>query len=296
MIRYKREIKLDFPTGYNISIQPNGSKMIAYIRETIQNDNQGACPLGFNFLHKAILDEDYKVESVFRVNDKSSIPKYTSYTHGVEDCRIINDSLLYGVCLFTNNSWVPELCMCVVENNAIKEMIPMHMRNSRCLTVEKNWLFLKETDDDFIFVHSYVPFRVVAVGKELIDSSYQGRIIHEEPVFTPMGGYQVHGGASLYLADLKCYLLCVRMVEKHVNLCCKWVLLDEHYHVKSTSPHFTFPYHYQYKGCTMILSMALKDENLLVIPVTFGDKDVYIYELDLQEILKTLVIVPKMII
>ena len=105
MIRYKREIKLDFPTGYNISIQPNGSKMIAYIRETIQNDNQGACPLGFNFLHKAILDEDYKVESVFRVNDKSSIPKYTSYTHGVEDCRIINDSLLYGVCLFTNNSW-----------------------------------------------------------------------------------------------------------------------------------------------------------------------------------------------
>ena len=29
-----------------------------------------------------------------------------------------------------------------------------------------------------------------------------------------------------------------------------------HYHVKSTSPHYTFPYHYQYKGCTMILSIA----------------------------------------
>lgn len=286
----RKKIKLN---GFNMSLirHPKYTNMFLGTMRSVFPNGKNRFPLLYNEIVCVLLDQEYSVISSWKLKDESKIEKEISYTHGLEDYRMINENEGFAVSLYTNREWKPEMCLCTIDKTSIKEIKPLYLRYGRLKTPEKNWLLLREEEENYIMIHSYFPFRVVKVNKEtgIVD------VLSEQNVFTKVSG-EIHGGSCVWIPEKKQYLVLARNVDKHVYKHYYWIQLNEQYSVLSVSQPFRFEAIDGIPNLSnvyeMVLSTILK-HNVLIVPVSFADRVVYMYEFDLQKILQMLVISPK---
>ena len=270
--------------GYNLSFieHPNKrSKYLATIRvkEKISDDEY---PTVRNKTFLLILNDKFEVDSMKEMIEKTDPPRkrFTSYTTGLEDCRLISDTLMTGVLLDNNENWIPEMCLCHFDLHTgnINKIITLRDGED---TPQKNWLALSNNTTSIHFLHSYSPLKVVSVEKE----EGMKHTIHFQKIFN-LEGCEMHGGACVHINQSNQFLVSVRVVQYHRYQFSLWLLFSDKYKVIGTSAPFKFfekndnDNHYE-----MCMSLV-KKENLIYASISVCDKDVYIVKYDLNEILK----------
>lgn len=295
---FKKETKIDY-NGFNMSLMihpDHPSLFLALIRQAKEikytdNEllNKNAESVTINQLHALTLDNQYNVIEFTILRDNTSIPKYESYSIGIEDCRILSPTVCYGVSLYTNPYWLPEICLCHydVKKNSIERLIKCNINGKK--KPEKNWLLLKETEENYVMIHSYTPFTIISISKD----SGNTKVIMNKHIFVRSSQYEVHGGSCVWIPQLQVYFVLVRMVKKHQYLYYKWICLDERYNVHCVSSDFRFSD--DDTAYEMNVSMILQDDKL-IIPVSLHDKEVYIYETTIRNVCERLNHYPMVIL
>lgn len=283
-IKALRKIRI-LHEGYNMSIiehPDHKNHYLATIRDK-HNTSEFDYPTIENVVYLVHLDTSFQVLESKQLKEPHR-KKFESFTTGLEDCRLITDSMMTGVLLDNSEHWVPEMCLCyfnrheheinkiVVFNTNVKDDEPKP---------EKNWLVLTRNNNKFFMLYSYDPLRVMSVDIDSGDS----HLIHFQKIFN-LENCEVHGGAAIHLEKERKFLAVVRIVNNNNYMFSMWLLLNEQYKLQGMSTGFLFsepdnttP---RYEMC-----MSLLEKNgVLFASVSLDDKELYIYEFSLEAILE----------
>jgi len=277
--------KINMEYGFNMSLIDHpiyeGYYLATIRKQEKLSDTEYPTIKNCNFL--LVLNQQYDVVEINPMNETLIQPRklFTSFTVGLEDCRLINCQTFTAVTLDNNENWIPEVCLCKYDySNGNIEMI--QVLKDEEYKPQKNWLFLNENISMMYFIHSYNPMKIISIDKH----SFEQRTIYFQKAFY-FDGCEMHGGACIYLEDLKKYLINVRVIENHVYGFSLWILLNEKYKLLGTSQPFTFlsrsdnSSNNYYEMCMSLL----KKNDILLCSISVCDKDVYIIEYNLQYIL-----------
>uniref|UniRef100_A0A6C0HIH8 Uncharacterized protein n=1 Tax=viral metagenome TaxID=1070528 RepID=A0A6C0HIH8_9ZZZZ len=287
VLKHLGKTKIGFE-GFNMSIivhPTNSSHYLASIRQVETFDHK-AYPQTYNRNFILELDHLFQVVSSKEMTEETKRKYNRSYSIGCEDCRLISGSRMTAVTLDTNGEWVPEMSLCDYnyETGEIKKIQPLHFGDEQNeeKTAEKNWLVLKnlERNGSIHLIHSYDPLRIVSVDVHTGYSSLVSmkRVFHVE-------GCEIHGGACIFLSRKKQYLIAVRVVQNHEYKFSHWLLLNELYTFLGISDRFFFE-PYSPKKYEMCMSLTEDEsEKKLFAAVSINDKEVYVYEYLIDDIL-----------
>jgi hypothetical protein len=243
-------------------------------------------PMVENKVYLVRLDSSFQViESNYLLEPARKI--YTSYTTGLEDCRLINGTTMTGVLLDNSENWIPEMCMCKFnrDNYQISKIIVFNTSTS-VPKPEKNWLVLNSSNTmnecTLFMLYSYEPFRIMSVNV----NNGECQVVHFQKMFN-LDNCEVHGGACVYLERERKYLIVVRIISDHKYMFSMWILLNEQYKVCGTSKPFLFSEGGINKNeelYEMCMSLVEK-KDFLYVSLSINDQDIYVYEYLLNDII-----------
>lgn len=271
--------------GYNMSIicHPyHKDKYLATIRY-VEELSYTTYPSIKNYTYLMELDENFIVRMQHEMKECLATPRtiYESYTTGLEDCRLINKQYLIGGLLDSNDKWNPEMCLVEYDwsNGEIHRMIFLQNQDN---TPQKNWLVLNESPTQLYVLHSYDPLKIISVDKE------NGHVhtVHYQKVFS-LEDCEMHGGGCVYISNIKKYLLCVRVVNKHIYQYSVWLLMTEKYKIVGTSEPFHFFYRQENTARHYEMCMSVIEKNdMLILSVSLNDSETHILQYKLNDILQ----------
>lgn len=261
-------------------------KYLATIRNVLLRKNETEYPTMKNLLYLMVLDEHFDILDIQEMEECLEKPRdtFVSFTEGLEDCRLINDSLFFGVLLDSNDLWIPVMALCKYDYTTGK-INDIKTLDDGGKNPQKNWIFLHETNTCLYVLHSYDPFKIISLEKETGKQS----IHHYQKIFD-LESCEIHGGACVYLERAKQYLVTIRVVKNHQYQYSLWLLLSQSYKMVGISEPFLFfnaPI-MKFKYYEMCMSLILKND-VLLSAVSVCDKDVYVIRHDLNEILQLIV-------
>jgi hypothetical protein len=267
--------------GYNMSCFFNSQKneYIATIRETT---DQTYYPETINKTKILYLNENFDIKSSCYLNENISI-KHLSYSEGIEDCRLINEKSLLCTALHTNAHWKPEMCYVEFENNEITKLKQLYIEGQQYTKIEKNWLFLKKQDNYIFCLYYYNPFQIISIDTD----TGKGTIIKEYNV--PGVQLKSHGAASVYLKHCNKYLVAIRNISNHKFEGNHFLVFSDEYDLLAISDNFYFSdTKDSYQMCMSLILKNNEDncEPIINAFVSVNDKDCYIYEFKLNDILE----------
>ncbi len=244
---------IDLP-GYNGCLYKNkDNKWIG----TQRYDKEWRGDLRINKIIHYKLDKTFNIIKSEFLKDESNRTIYRSYTEGPEDARFIDENRLVAVTLDTNTYWKPQMSLFNIDltTNSIKKVLPMKIIDIP-LGIEKNWLFLKETETELIFLHHSFPFRIVNVNKET-GEGYTSKY-YEVPQFS----FVAHNGSIVKLPEIydNNYLLTIRIKEKHNYIYSIMCILDSEFNLIKISEPFKF---ISGTSCEMCMSMNIIEDKLI---------------------------------
>lgn len=189
--------------------------------------------------------------------------KHTSYTTGLEDCRLLSDSELLAVTLDTNNRWKPEMSYVKFENNKITSIQPLSIE---CfpLSIEKNWIPIQRWDSEIHIWHFSNPFRFLRLNLQ----TGKGSVIKEYPGLSGT----IHNASIVKLPGSDNFLGSVRVKEGYKYKHSLFLLFDSEYNLLSISEPFRFFEEYEKDiSYEMCMNMFIKNEQLFCV-VSVNDK------------------------
>jgi hypothetical protein len=228
------------------------------------------------------LDERFMIRSSKKlVEPQRSI--FVSYTTGLEDCRLIDNTYFTGVLMDSNDKWLATMCLGKYDSSTgeIKKMICLENEDN---THQKNWLVINQTSTHMTILHSYDPLKVISVEKET------GKLhtLHYQKVFH-LEDCEMHGGGCVYLYGHKKYLVNVRVVRAHCYQYSLWLLFNEKYKILGSSDPFRFlpkgensTRHYE-----MCMSIIDKDDFILA-SVSLNDKETHMLKYKIKDIIASI--------
>lgn len=273
--------------GYNLSCVKTKSTSREYISTIRQSTypKNGNYPECINRTIILYLDENFNIkESKIldeTIDETINNKKYISYSEGIEDCRLIDESSLLCTVLHTNPYWKPEVCYIEFKNNKITKQINLYIEGEQYTKIEKNWLFLKKSEDlsQIYVLYWYNPIKI-----GLIDiNTGKGSIIKSYEMPNNNQSNSPHGGASIYLESQNQYLVTIRNYENKKYKDNSWLLFDEEFNLLGKSDGFIFPVDYEI-SYQMCMSLILEEKNLYAF-VTINELEVIIYSYDLNDVL-----------
>jgi len=268
--------------GYNLSCVPLTDGYIATIRNS-SYPNNNTNPSCFNTTTLLYLDSSFTILSSFILDENpNTFTAHTSYTRGLEDCRLIDKNSLLCACLHTNTHWKPEMCYVEFENNQITKITPLFIEAKQYSKVEKNWLFLNRVNSDTLhLLYWYNPFQIIetntTTGKSNVIISYS----------LPNNTHNYHGGSVIYLEERHQYLILLRRAEHCKIIENKWLLINEDYTYVGMSEGFLFPYT-EFLLYQMCMSLIRKNKDELYAFVSINDKINYVYTYTLEKIIESI--------
>jgi len=289
-----RKIKIQHE-GYNMSFinhPDHKNQYLATIRVSCKTTD---CeyPSVENRVYLVRLDSTFQVlESNYLLEPARKI--YTSYTTGLEDCRLMNGNTMTGVLLDNSEYWIPEMCMCQFNRDNYQiTKITVFNTNTGEPKPEKNWLVLSTSNvmnDNVLFMlYSYEPFRIMSVNV----NTGECQVVHFQKIFN-LDNCEVHGGACVYLERERKYLVVVRIISNHKYMFSMWIMLNEQYKVCGTSKPFLFSDHggggdsnskdKDVELYEMCMSLVEKKESLYA-SLSINDQEIYVYEFLLKDII-----------
>jgi len=261
---------------------------LASIRQVETFDHQ-AYPQTYNRNFILELNHLFQVISSKELVEENKRKFNRSFSIGCEDCRLITGSRMTAVTLDTNEEWIPEMSLCDYnyETGEISKIQPLHfgVEQKDEKKAEKNWLVLKnmERNGSIHLLHSYDPLRIVSVD---VHSGFS-TLISMKRIFH-VDGCEIHGGACVFLSRKKQYLVAVRIVQNHVYRFSHFLLLNELYTFLGISDRFCFQ-SYSEKNYEMCMSMTEDEtEKKVFAAVSLNDKDVFVYEYLIDDLLSTI--------
>uniref|UniRef100_A0A6C0B1A2 Uncharacterized protein n=1 Tax=viral metagenome TaxID=1070528 RepID=A0A6C0B1A2_9ZZZZ len=306
MFTFLERKKIDF-YGFNLSClqKSNGKGYIATIRQCINSGDCGvkliepakdadksewdayrtatslAYPQTINKTFYLDLNNNFDV-IIARELFETNIPVYSSFSKGIEDCRLIDEKSLLCVCLSSNPNWKSEMCYAEFEENKIKRLQQLYIEEEQYSKNEKNWLFLKKQDDNHIIcLYHYNPLKVISVnihtGKSKVIKEYT---IKDKKLTS-------HGGACVYLDKINKYLVTIRNVSYGKFFGNQFLLLNDLFELEGISEVFNFPNCEGLYQMCMSLIINKNDKNQEVVHAFVGvdNRTCFIYEGLLDDIL-----------
>jgi hypothetical protein len=281
--------KIDFP-GFNFSFKK--TKKDTYIGTIRQVDyfreKPSQYPEVFNLTYILELDSEFNVISNYLLNENLDLlPKYTNYTSGIEDTRLLDNNTFICVSLYTNPNWKTEMVYCELshEEKTITKMVRMHLEEEPYRN-QKNWLFLNKVDNVIHLLYLYNPIQIISVdlltGKGTIIKSYV-----KENIDINSNEYELHGGASVYLEKMNKYLVTIRKIKDHRFIDNYWLLFDEKYELVGISKPFIFEVIDVEINYQMCMSLHIEND-LLYAAVSINDNFVNIYKFNIDDIIQNL--------
>jgi hypothetical protein len=275
-ISYIKKKQIEFP-GYNLSfiVNPKNSKQyLATVRQIKKYPMEEEYPTCHSRVIFLVLDSSFEIINHEELLEKYTRTRHVSYTTGIEDCRLISDKYLSGVCLDTNEKWQPEMCLARLDNSLL-ELVPLSLEGDE--NPQKNWLFLDQTEYSMNMIHSYDPLQIVSVEK----ATGISKIIHLRKIFN-ISDFEVHGGACVYLENK--YLVLVRLVRNHDYCGSMWFMMNKQYKLLGLSPVFVFDKTFKYEMCMSLV----QQKDSIFASVSFDDLYMYIYEFSLDSIVSSM--------
>lgn len=266
--------------GYSLSCIPFGDEQyMASIRQSKLKN--GGYPEIFNETFILLLDSSFNVVSSNLLDENiesENNPRYTSFSKGIEDSRLITEKTLICTSLDTNPNWKPEMCFVEFENFKISKILPLYIDGKQYTSPEKNWVLLKKENNIYYFLYWYNPFKIISVdiltGKGTVILSYD----------VPGISLNAHGGNCIYLEKEKKYLVLVRNFTGYLYQNSTWLLLDEDFYLKGISDNFHFHFNDNLEFCTSLIMKS----NILHAFVSVGQCESYVFKYDLNDILLTI--------
>ena len=256
---------------------------LASIRQVETFDHK-AYPQTYNRNFLLELDPSFRVIGSREITEENKRKFNRSYSIGCEDCRLISGTRMTAVTLDTNEEWVPEMSLCDYnyETGEISKIQPLHFGEEE-KKAEKNWLVLKnmERTGSIHLIHSYDPLMIVSVDVRTGYSSLisMKRIFHVD-------GCEIHGGACIYIARKKQYVVAVRVCQNHEYKFSHWLFLNELYTFIGISDRFCFEPYSDGRKYEMCMSLTEDEsEKKIFAAVSLNDKEVHVYEYLVDDLL-----------
>lgn len=262
--------------GINLSfiVHPtNVNEYLGTIRKT-KHFVIGTYPESESNVEMVHLDSSFNIIFQCPLQENSQRTIYTSFTSGLEDCRIISSTEMTAVALDTNENWVPEMCLCTISGDFITNVKPMCFSESQIMP-QKNWLLMSQSHNRLSMIYSFDPLRIISVDKQTGESKLE----HYQKIFN-LRDCEIHGGAAIYLEDKKEYLINVQVRHNHSYDSSFWILMNAYYKMVGYSKRFTFQ---QNSTNEMCMSLVEKNKSILA-SVTISNSSVYVYEFLLKDI------------
>lgn len=271
--------------GFNASIVPDGSG--GWVGTSRMQIVLKGCP-GFpkypevmNLTLLFTLDASFQVTRVTQVQEQSR-EKHTSWSTGIEDCRLLSPGQGTCVACDTNTNWKPEVCMFQLDSqtktiSSVKP-IPYSFGNNQ---PQKNWLHLTTENDVYLFLQqSGNPFCVVAYNPSTHTTEIRATIPCPE-----LNGQVLHNGAVIAIDQG--YLLTVRRKKGYSYDGSIWILLGKDFSYKGHSEPFRFVEGSSYEMC-MNLWLNPNHKDTIVASVGISDTHSSIFLLHLPAILASI--------
>lgn len=273
--------------GYNMSliVHPTDSdKYLATIRR-VEMLSEHEYPAIQNTTYLYVLDKNFIVQEMRDMREALAKPRqiHTSYSRGLEDCRLIDSTYFMGVLLDASDLWVPQMFLGKYhwQTGHIEELIPMKSEDEK---PQKNWLVLHSTTTHFYVLHSYDPFKIITVEKD----SGEQRMVHYQKVFS-LENCEMHGGGCTYLSQYKKYIVCVRVVYEHFYQYSLWLLLNEKFKIVGSSEPFHFFMNLDSNSRHYEMCMCLLEKNdRLIASVSLNDQQVHIMQYKVSTIIDSI--------
>ena len=280
---------IDFP-GFNFSFKK--SQKDIYIGMIRQNDTSrektAAYPEAFNLTYILELDSQFNIISSYLLNENLDLcPRYTNFTSGIEDARILDDNSFLCVSLDTNPYWKTEMVYSEFSNEEkkITKMLRLYLEGEEFRN-QKNWLFFKKVENTMHLLYLYNPIQIISVdlvtGKSTILKSYI-----KENIDINSNECEFHGGSSVYLEKTNKYLVTIRKIVNHKFINNYWLLFDENYELCGISSPFLFEVNNVEISYQMCMSLHI-EEDLLYTAVSINDSFVNIYKFNINDIINNL--------
>lgn len=272
--------KIPLP-GFNASIYPTEFGWIGTQRQQHLQKTPGAprYPEVVNITTLFHLDHNFQLIHSEELQDNPNRVKHTSYTRGVEDCRLISNSELLAVTLDTNTRWKPEVSYVKFDDSKITSIRPLAFTPEG---IQKNWLLLSRKNSVLTLLQHSNPFRIIEADLE----TGQTKTLKEYTIPSLNGKY--HNGAVVHLPEQKQYLLTVRVKDGYNYAHSLWILLNESYDVIGYSKPFRFAEkedsNISYEMC---MSLFLKNDTITAC-LGISDRCSAIYSFSLDTILSSM--------
>jgi hypothetical protein len=240
----------------------------------------------------AYFDNEFNVISGFELDENlKTVPRFTNYTKGLEDIRIIGDNNLISGSLDTNPDWLCEIVYSEFshETHKLTKLVRLHIEGNDRIH-QKNWTVLKKNGDKYDILYWYNPFIIVSLNV----SNGIGVITKKYSVHA-LATIKAHGGACIYLEKYNQFLVLIRIFDEHetsnVYKSSRWLLLDDTYEVCGLSTIGDFNFECPGKKRSNIyyelcISLILKGDDLY-LPVTINECNKYIYKISLSDLMNT---------
>ncbi len=222
------------------------------------------------------LDDSFRVTEAFILDD-SVRPKQTSWSTGIEDCRLLNEH--EGICVAcdTNSSgpWRPEVCLFQLGEESILNVRPIPSPWSH--QPQKNWIPLTRQGESVILLQqSGHPFRIISYTP----STHSIHICKEYEC--PQLPSILHNGAAVAVEEG--YLVTARCKKGYAYDGSIWILLGHDF----TCIGYSAPFYF-HEGSSYEMCMSLWfDSNELIASVGFNDRYSSILRLDKRRILESI--------
>lgn len=152
-------------------------------------------------------------------------------------------------------------------------------------TTEKNWLVLRQWENECHLLHWFHPLRIVRVNL----NTGNGEILKESFKHT-IGGSSIHGGCCLYLQTKNQFLINIRVYNDQKKYAyTKWLLLDHQYDIIKQSPPFRFQDDGYYEMCMSLILTKKENEEILIANVSVEDFQLFVYTFSMSDILDSLI-------
>jgi len=267
-------------SGYNASISPSATGYFGFVRNVERTGTQ--CK---NKIAYFTLSNSFETTSFLFLEDKTGRTIHTGWSSGLEDPRLISETELFAVTNDTNTLWMSDFSKIKVSGANILEVKPYFVKDiSR--QGEKNWLLLNTFGNDYHFLHSLNPLRIVRIDKRLCE----GNVLMESCIHDLSG--IIHNGACVNLGSSG-FLVSARFKNKHSYNHSRWILLDPSYKFQCVSPPFRFePKEFVNEDGTfkdgeyeMNMSLHLEGDDL-VCCTSHGDRYTTVKKYKLSDVLR----------
>jgi len=274
-------------TGMNMSIiqKQSSNGYLGIIRQRVDL-TPGIYPEVQNIQYLLELDEDFRILKYAELKEPQRTT-HISFTTGLEDGRLLSETMIVAVLLDTNPNWIPQISFCSFDSESatISKITPMVFEEDPNLP-QKNWIFLKQ-EKQYFMIYSYSPIRVIEcdleTGTAILSNTGKNKIQLPEQYKNS----HFHGGSAVQLETGE-YLVAIRIVQEHEYKFSMWLLLDSSYEMVGYSAPFLF----QEKNATdffyeMCMSLFIREQTLIA-SVSIADKDVFVYEMELSQVLDSI--------